>query len=158
MPSFTVRRVVAAPAERVWSVVTDWPRHGQWVALTTVRTTSERPDGMGARFVGRTGIGPVGFDDPMVVTAWQPPTATQPGRCSVRKAGRVVLGSATFVVRSLGPNLSELEWTEDLEVAGVRRLPFAALLSRAVGRAVFAVVVRRLARDAEQLAVQRPDA
>ncbi|GAB3590705.1 hypothetical protein GCM10027446_06190 [Angustibacter peucedani] len=150
MASFTVSRELAAPAERAWAVLTDWPNHGRWVALTTVRTTSARPDGVGAQFVGRTALGPLGFDDPMTVTEWQPPTATQPGRCTVRKSGRVVLGSATFVVRSLGPSRCQVSWTEDLEVAGVRRLPFAGAASRLAGRVVFGAVLRKVARDVEQ--------
>ncbi len=149
MASVRVRREIAASAHQVWALLTDWPAHGRWVALTTVRTTSARPDGVGATFVGRTGLGPVGFDDPMTVTLWQPPTATEPGRCTVRKTGRVVLGEATFVVEPLAPRRCLLTWSEDVDVAGVRRLPFAAPVSRWVGTAVFRAVVRKVAREAE---------
>src|SRR3954451_24040861 len=134
MTAFTVRRELAAPAERGWAVVTDWPRHGSWVALTKVWTTSDRPDGVGASFVGRTGVGPLGFDDPMTGRRWEPPTGTTTGRCELRKTGRVVLGVASFAVVPLGADRSRLEWTEDVEVAGVRRLPFSGAASRVVGR------------------------
>lgn len=157
MALFTVRREVAAPAERVWATLTDWPAHGRWVAFTAVRTTSERPDGVGASFLARTGVGPIGFDDPMTVTHWQVPTSTEPGSCTVRKTGRVVLGSATFVVRPAGPTRCLLEWSEDVEVAGVRRLPLAGLASRLVGGLVFGSVVRRMAREVEA-ATATPDA
>jgi hypothetical protein len=146
---FTVGRDIAAPAGRVWATLTDWPAHGRWVALTRVRTTSERVAGVGASFVTRTAVGPVGFDDPMTVTTWSPPTATEAGRCDLRKDGRFVLGSAAFVVRPLGPGRCRLEWTEDLEVAGLRRLPLAGAATRLAGRAVFGSVVRRLAREVE---------
>ncbi|GAA4357672.1 SRPBCC family protein [Angustibacter luteus] len=147
--SFTVRREVAAPAAAVWALVTDWPSHGRWVAGTRVRTTSARPDGVGAAFVARTGLGPVGFDDPMTVTRWEPPTADAAGRCDVRKTGRVVLGEASFVVTPLGERRCRLDWTEDVEVAGIRRLPLSAWASRQVGAAIFAVVARRLAAEVE---------
>jgi carbon monoxide dehydrogenase subunit G len=146
---FTVRREVAAPAAAVWALVTDWPSHGRWVAGTSVRTTSERPDGVGASFVARTGLGPVGFDDPMTVTRWEPPTADRPGRCDVRKTGRVVLGAASFVVTPLGERRCRLDWSEEAEVAGIRRLPLSAWASRLVGSAIFTVVARRLASEVE---------
>lgn len=150
MASFTVGRELAAPADRAWAVLTDWPSHGRWIAFTTVRTTSARPDGVGARFVGRTGIGRLGFDDPMVVTQWEPPAEGRRGRCTVRKDGRVMLGTASFVVRPLGPDRCALQWTEDLEVAGVRRLPLAAAATRLAGRVVFGAMLRKVARDVER--------
>jgi hypothetical protein len=150
MARIRVRREIAAPAPRVWALLTDWPAHGRWVALTRVRTTSARPDGVGATFVGRTGIGPLGFDDPMTVTAWQPPTPTGTGVCTVLKTGRVVLGSATFLVEPVGASGCVLTWTEDVEVAVVRRLPFAQAVSRWVGTLVFASVARKVAREVER--------
>lgn len=149
MGTFTVRRQVAAPAPTVWQAITHWPSHGRWVPLTTIRVTSPRPDGVGATFVGRTGVGPLAFDDPMTVTRWEPPDGTQPGRCDLRKTGRVVLGGAQLVVRPLGDARCALEWTERAEIPGVRRLPLAGRVDALVGAAVFGYVLRRMAREVE---------
>ena len=145
-----VRREVDASAHQVWATLTDWPSHGRWVPLTRVRTTSARPDGVGASFVGRTAVGPVGFDDPMTVTLWQPPTATEPGRCAVRKSGRVVLGEASFVVEPVSPRRCAVTWVEDIEIVGVRRLPFADAVTRWAGRRAFAAMLAKVAREVER--------
>jgi carbon monoxide dehydrogenase subunit G len=149
---FDVRREIDAPAARVWATVTDWPAHGRWVAGTQVRTTSPRPDGVGASFVARTGWGRFAFDDPMTVTQWQPPAGGRAGRCSLRKTGRVVRGEASFAVTPLGAGRSRLDWSEDVEVAGVRRIPGSGCVSRLVGAVVFRSVVRHLAREVETAA------
>ena len=109
----------------------------------------QRPDGVGARFVGRTGIGPLAIDDPMEDTAWVPPTATTPGRCELRKLGRVVLGTASFDVAAVDGDRSLVVWDEDVEVAPVvLTRPFGALLAVA-GRRAFAATIRAMGREAE---------
>ena len=149
MGAFTVRREVAAPAENVWSRLVDWPAHGRWVPLTTVRVTSAGPGGVGQTFVGRTGIGPVGFDDPMTVSVWQPPADGREGRCTVRKTGRVVLGAADLTVRPLGPKRCAVEWTETADVVGLRRLPLAGRVTAWVGAVAFRRVLARMAAEVE---------
>src|SRR4051794_14903191 len=91
---FTSTVDVAAPVERVWERITDWPVHGRWIPLTTVRVTSDRPDGLGASFVGHTGLGPLGFDDPMVILEWSVPDGDRPGHCRLEKQGPLLLGTA----------------------------------------------------------------
>lgn len=150
MGTFTVRRVVAAPAADVWSALVDWPSHGRWVPLTKVTTTSPSPAGVGARFVGRSGLGRLGFDDPMVVTAWQPPEGAEPGRCEIHKTGRVVLGDAWFTVTPLDQGRCEVGWSETIEIAGLRRVPLAAKVNDLVGRLTFAAVVRAMATEVER--------
>ncbi|MEO7745326.1 MAG: SRPBCC family protein [Actinomycetota bacterium] len=149
MGTFTVRRVVAAPAATVWAMLVDWPSHGRWVPFTTVTTTSASATGVGASFVGRSGIGPIGFDDPMVVTAWQPPDDVAPGLCGIRKIGRIVQGDAQFSVTPLGPARCEVLWSESIEIAGVRRLPLAGRLNDLIGRLTFAAVIKKMAAEAE---------
>lgn len=140
---------VDAPTTRTWSALVDWPAHGAWTPLTTVRVISDRPDGLGARFVGRTGVGPVAFDDPMEIVEWSPPQGEQPGRCAVRKRGRVVLGSARFEVHPLGPRRSLVVWREDVDLPPVwLTRPLGPLVSLA-GRVVLRRVLRRFARHVE---------
>ncbi len=148
MATFTVRRDVRAPAAEVWTALTDWPSHGRWVALTTVRVTSERATGVGATFVARTHLGGIGFDDPMRVTEWQEPGPDVPGLCRVVKTGRVVRGGATFVVTGHG-DLCTVEWVERVTVRAIGRVPGADALSGLVGRRVFGSVVTRMAREVE---------
>jgi hypothetical protein len=70
--------------------------------------------GTGAQVVARTGLGPLGFTDTMVITQWEPPR-----RCVVSHTGRVIRGAGVFEVVPAGAG-SEVRWTERLE------LPFAA--------------------------------
>ena len=149
MGAFTVRREVAAPAAQVWASLVHWPNHGRWVPLTRVVTTSASPAGVGASFVGRTGIGPLAFDDSMVVTGWQPPSEGRPGRCEIHKTGRVVLGDASFTVTALDERRCLVAWTETIEIAGVRRLPLAGPAIDLAGRWAFAALLRRMAAETE---------
>lgn len=144
-------REIDAPADRVWPVLVDWPSHGRWMPLTTVRVLTDRPDGVGARFVGRTGIGPLAFDDPMEVVEWQPPAADGAGRCAVVKQGRVVLGRAAFEVVSLADaGRSRVTWTGQVELApaGLTR-PLAPLVAFG-GRLLYGRALRRMARELER--------
>jgi hypothetical protein len=66
---------------------------------------------LGARFSAVTGIGPIGFTDPMEVVEWDPPR-----RCVVTHLGRVVRGAGIFEVTGLGPERSRFRWSERLEL------------------------------------------
>ena len=146
MPRFTAVVVVPAPARRTWQALTDWPSHGRWIPLTQVRVLTPSPSGVGARFVGRTGVGPIGFDDPMEVVEWREPADGVPGHCRLVKQGRVVLGQAWFEVAER-PGGSSVSWTEDIEIAPVALTrPFGRLLS-AVGRAAFTRSLRVMSRE-----------
>jgi len=135
-----------APTDRVWALVTDWPAHGRWIPLTRVTVDPDSPvhTGLGTRFTGRTALGRVGFDDPMTVTEWQPPSAGRPGRCRVVKRGRWLTGSAEIEVQPDGTGC-RLSWTEDVRP---RWTPRAAdpVVSR-VGKLLFDRTLRRLARE-----------
>lgn len=111
---------VRADAEQVWQAAMDWTRQGEWIWAT--RTHGGH--GLGAPVVGRTGIGPFGFTDTMVITEWDPPR-----RCVVRHTGRIVRGVGIFEVSGAGPPC-EFRWVERLQ------LPLPAGLGRIVGRAV----------------------
>ena len=156
MARFTATVPVDAPAERAWAALVDWPAHARWVPLTAVRVLTDSAEGVGARFCGRTGIGPLGFDDPMEVTRWEPPHGTEPGHCHVVKQGRVVLGEAWFDVVPLGPGRCRVDWTEDVEVVPVRLTrPLRGLLEPA-GRLAFRSTLRRMAAEVEGADGGRP--
>jgi hypothetical protein len=144
---FTV--VVPSPAgvERTWERITDWPAHGRWVPLTRVSVLTPSPRGVGARFVGRTGLGPLAFDDPMEVVEWRDPAPGEPGYGRVVKQGRVVLGEAWFQVAESGGGTSTVTWTEDIELAPVRLTrPFGRLVA-AAGRIGFGRALRVMAAE-----------
>ena len=61
------------PAE-TWARLWDLDRHTAVIPLTTVTPNPPATRmGAGAGFTGRTALGPLGFDDPMTVTGFDPP-------------------------------------------------------------------------------------
>ncbi|GAA2702216.1 SRPBCC family protein [Actinoplanes palleronii] len=152
MTQFVVTQQVRAPAATVWAVLVDWPRHGDWAPLTSVRVTSADATGVGAAFVARTGIGPLAFDDPMTVTRWHPPSGDEPGRCEIVKRGRVVLGTAWFSVVPLPGDRCRVDWGEDVTVTPHRLTRFAGPLLSLAGRIGFGATLRAMAREAEKQA------
>lgn len=169
---------VAAPAERVWSELVAWERQGAWMIGTDVRRVDAETragtdgsstgsagadsagtdrtgidvagtDGVGTELVARTALGPVGFTDAMVITAWEPPT-----RCEVLHHGTVLRGDGGFVVRAEASGRSTLTWWERIAVPGpapivgagwrLARPPVHALLRRCLRR--FAQLVEESSR------------
>lgn len=156
MTRFVASTDVRAPAADVWALMTEWPAHGRWVPLTTVRVLTPLAGGVGARFVGRSslaavGLDVIGFDDPMQVTEWRPPTATEPGRCAVRKLGRVVMGTAAFDVVTVpdaaGGPLTRVVWEEDIVIAPRALTRFLAPLVSLAGRLAFTATLRTMGRE-----------
>lgn len=149
MARFTASIDVGAPVELVWRRMTDWPAHGRWIPLTTVRVTSDRPDGVGATFVARSAVGPIGFDDPMEIVEWTPPVGGRPGNVRVRKYGRVLFGWAGFEVAA-GPSVgSRVRWIEDVQVAPVWLTRPVGRLIEIGGRFGFDRVLRAMAAEIE---------
>ena len=151
MPRVAVTVDVAAPVRATWDAITDWPAHSRFAPLTTVTVTTSGEPGVGTRFLARSGVGPVGFDDPMEVVEWSPPAGDGPGSCVVRKHGRLVLGTARIDVVP-APAGSRLTWTYDVDVAPVALTrPFAPVVAAAT-RAGLRRVLGTLARDVERTA------
>jgi carbon monoxide dehydrogenase subunit G len=100
------RIVVPATPEHVWQAVVDWAGQHRWMLGTRVHGGH----GLGATVVARTGIGPLGFTDTMVVSEWDPPR-----RCVVRHTGRVVRGAGIFEVAPSGAG-AEFRWAEQLDL------------------------------------------
>lgn len=143
---------VDAPAEVVWRYVTDWPRQAEWIPLTRVEVVP--PDGeargMGGRIRAWTGLGPVGFWDPMTITAWEEhPDGS--AWCEVLHLGAVVRGDGEFAVQASGGGRCRFIWWERLDVPGG---PVGAFLWRIGGwtmRRGVDAALRRMARRAEAL-------
>lgn len=135
----------AAPTWRVWDLLTDWDRHHEWM----VATTAAGGTGTGARLEARTGIGPVGFTDSMVITGWHPPRNGGDGRCVVRHTGALVRGVGRFEVRALDIGLTRVTWTEDVDLPLGILGEVAWVALGPVARAVLRFSLIRLARLAE---------
>lgn len=146
MVTFLLERTVPLPPDEAWRRLTQWPRHGEVVPLTRVTVTTPPPTHVGSRFVARSGIGPLAFDDPMEVTVWEPPGADTAGLCRLEKRGGVVKGWAEIEVRPGPGGRARVVWREELRV---RLLPgmFDGVLERAA-RYVFGRAVNRLLRRA----------
>ncbi|MEU9980635.1 SRPBCC family protein [Streptomyces sp. NPDC050856] len=139
MAFFRIDRDAPLTVEEAWHRVTDWPAHGAGVPLTRVRVVTAGPTRVGSRFTARTGLGRLGFDDPMEVVRWEPPAPGEgPGRaaglCRMEKRGRMIIGWAEITVRET-PAGTRVGWTEELRVRGLPRF-CDGLLARA-GRSVF---------------------
>jgi uncharacterized protein YndB with AHSA1/START domain len=98
---------VDASAERTFEVLTDWERHAEWMPFTTARGGHE----VGATLEGRTGIGPLGFLDTMIITEWRAGR-----RVAVRHTGRLVRGEAWFEITPSSEGGCVIVWAEDLDL------------------------------------------
>lgn len=164
--------IVAATPGQAWGLVTDWTSHSRWIPRTTVTLDSDSPvsAGVGTRFTGRTSLGGgaasgagtvgrflgglgkrVGFDDPMVVTQWQPPDERGNGCCRVLKRGPWLTGWAEVQVAATDGG-TRVSWLEDVRTRWVPR--FADPLVSAVGSVLFSRVLRKMAAE---LASSRPE-
>lgn len=139
MAGFEVVRQSRLSATQAWERLTDWRRHGDFVPLTTVTVESPADGGL-ERFVARTHLGLLSFDDVMEVTHSTPPSGDHPGdragTARIVKRGRVVVGWAVLTVTPTetptGPGC-EVRWHEEARLRGT-----PALMGLAVDRVVAA--------------------
>jgi len=148
--AFTARCLVPADAAAVFAVLTDWPRQTSWVPATVVERLPGPVAAPGERFVGRSGVGPLGFDDPMTVVRHRAPTRERPGVVDIVKTGDLLGGTVSIGVRDVGGGRTQVEWTERIRV----RPAWLSLLAAAagplpawLGSAAFTAVLRAAARD-----------
>jgi carbon monoxide dehydrogenase subunit G len=135
MAPFVVVRDTPLPPAAAWARITDWPAHGRYVPFTAMRVENGGA-GVGGGFVARTGLGRVGFDDPMEIVDWDPPR-----HCRIEKRGRVMHGWAEITVEPRGSG-SRVTWREEARPAGLPR--FADGVAAVSGRVLFGRVLRRL--------------
>ena len=134
--SFTLRQDWSIPAERLWNALADWEGHSEWIPATRVRIL-KGDGGVGTKFVARTGIGPLGFDDNMTVTEFDPATT----HAVVEKTGPLLKGSAGFRITPKGSGC-ELTWFETVSVPGLPKL-LSPVVAK-VGTVLFALALGRL--------------
>lgn len=116
MALFEVSARSSLSPEQAWQRLVDWPKHADLVPLTSIRVLTATPSGVGTVLVARTQVGPVGFDDPMEVTVWAPPTDDEVGFCRLDKRGSVVTGWAELTVTPEPGGGSTAIWREDIHV------------------------------------------
>lgn len=134
-----------APPERVFAVLTDWGRHGEWMFLTRARVVGGDGHSTGSRLAAFTGVGPLGFLDTMEITRWDPPRTVE-----VRHTGRVVRGIGAFHIHPRPQGGSTIEWREhlDLPFGPVGRLGWP--IAKPISSYFLELSLRRLARLAEK--------
>ncbi|WP_093802763.1 Immediate-early protein 2 [Streptomyces sp. Wb2n-11] len=141
MALFRIERRTPLPADEAWRRLTVWEHHAAQVPLTRITVVTPSPTAEGTVLVARTGLGRLGFDDPMEVVAWDPPVRGGVGHCRLEKRGRVVLGWAEIDVRPARSG-AVVVWTEELRLRGFPRA-LDAVIVRA-GRVVFGRAVKGL--------------
>jgi hypothetical protein len=140
---FAVRILSPLPAAEAWSRVLDLRAHSAVIPLTIVTGDALYAAGLapGSRFVARTAVGPIGFDDRMVVDEITQPLDGSGGWARIRKEGKVIRGLIELSVTPSGDG-SLVEWSQDIFVAGVPGLldPVVA----GVARAAYGMTLRKL--------------
>jgi hypothetical protein len=108
---------------------------------TRVRPVTQDGQGVGARVVAVTGVGPLAVCDSMEITHWDPPR-----RCLVRHTGQPIRGAGSFEVQPLGPDRARFVWAEwiDLPLGRLGQVGFVAV--RPLFQAGIQLSLRRLAR------------
>ncbi|HET7691006.1 MAG TPA: SRPBCC family protein [Nocardioidaceae bacterium] len=127
---------VGVDAKVLWDFITDWKRHGDWIPLTRVDLVGGPAREVGGVFRTRSGVGPLGFWDPLRVTAWDE-WPDGGGTCTLVHTGKVVRGDAEITVTPLGEGRSRLRWVEHFEFGRPGRLAWRVggrLVDRGLGR------------------------
>jgi len=123
-----------------WSTLTNWSAHGQWIPLTKmIILKQDAQPGLGDKFIGRTGIGRLAFDDVMTVTRFDPPGTN--GFCEVTKSGRLIKGSASFKITPTDEG-ALVTWVEDIPLPTPLEKTLGGILNM-VGRAVFTSALKK---------------
>lgn len=138
---FTVSETSPEPLELVWERVSDLAGHAAGVPLTTTTSDPGEP-AEGWRFTPRTAIGPLGFDDPMVVTVWDPPR-----RLRVEKRGRVLAGWADISLAALPQGGTRVTWQEEVVPAHAGLARRTRPIFDAAGQAVFRRALTQMLRE-----------
>lgn len=141
-PTFSLELAVPGDPAQVWARLWDLDRHTAAVPFTSA---GGGPLGAGTRFVARTAVGSLGFDDDMVVREWDPPH-----RAVIDKVGRVLTGSIEVTLDPVGEAPDEGDGSTRLrwrQTYGATRVPDrVAGLARPAVRAAYRSALRRITR------------
>lgn len=137
--AFTLEQDWDVDPAQLWAALADWSAHGQWIPATTVRIL-EGDGGLGTRFVARTGIGPLAFDDNMTVIEFDAATT----HAVVQKTGPLLTGSAGFRIEPRAEG-AHLIWFETIRVPLLPR--FLAPLVAAIGKQLFLLSLKQLRKQ-----------
>lgn len=102
---------VKASQEKVFAEIVNWPSQSAWMLGTKVWVTKNDGVGVGGEFAAFTGIGKLGFIDPMQITKWNPPHEV-----SVVHLGKFVRGTGEMKVEKISEDESDFIWSESLEL------------------------------------------
>ncbi|MEO6996737.1 MAG: SRPBCC family protein [Terracoccus sp.] len=143
MAHFEIRIDSPLSAPDAWARILDLRAHSLVIPLTTVTGETLDAAGLtpGSRFNARTGLGPLGFDDPMVVDELTQPSENTKGYARIRKEGSLVRGDIELTVTPAG-NGSVVVWSQRIDV---RYVPaFADPVTALVGKAAYGTTVKKL--------------
>ncbi len=153
MPHFSVRIASALSPEQAWARVLDLRSHTAVIPLTTLTGDAMTAEGLapGSRFVARTGLGPVGFDDVMVVDEIATPTGAAGSRTLIHKEGRLVRGSIELRVSPTSTG-SMLAWDQQISIAGLPGVldPVVARVAKAAYGQTLRALLDRAPEDSAQ--------
>ena len=147
MATFTIERVVVAPPQKVWEIITDWAGYARWMPLTTMRL-DPGPTGVGWSFAGLSGIGRLRFCDAMRITGWAPPADAGPGAFRLVKVGRLLAGWAEVSVLPVAGEQTKLVWRENIVIRPIFLGRLLVPLTDRINRALFATVVDAMVAEA----------
>ena len=148
MARFRIQIDTPLPPGEAWDRLLDLTAHDVVIPLTDLRegAVPARAIADGHGFLAWTGIGPVGFHDPMTVTSIEHPSGDAgAGRARIVKTGRAVGGEVEIRVEP-APGGSRIVWDQDWRLPWAPRL--ADALSAPPARLGYRYVIGRLLRRA----------
>jgi hypothetical protein len=112
LSEFKISVKVRASVDEVWAKLVDWKSQGDWMALTTVRSSADHNgnSGLGTVIEAFTGIGKFGVLDEMRIITWQPPTF-----CAVDHYGKYIKGIGKFRLHALSSTATRFDWYEKID-------------------------------------------
>lgn len=139
MGEFQIRIDAPLPASEAFARVLDLDAHSEVIPLTSVQHAGIAP---GTEFVARTGLGPLGVDDEMVIEECVPPTEDRVGHCRIRKLGNLIGGEIALTVTPTGEHTSVVLWDQTITIAGASR--FADPMVTQLSREAYRTMLKRL--------------
>ncbi|GAA2159804.1 carbon monoxide dehydrogenase subunit G [Humibacillus xanthopallidus] len=146
MAAFDVHLETDLPPAEAWRRVLDLRAHSEVIPLTTVTGDQFEAASLvpGSRFVARTALGPLGFDDIMVVDSIEQPAQGSGAQARIHKEGKLIRGTIDFRVTPTTSG-STVDWVQQISVRGVPRVadPVVARVARtAYGKALVELLRR----------------